>query len=99
MRSTCTAIRAGVVLLGFGVAAAFGNSVGVTNANDSGPGSLRAAIASAAPGDTIYFNPKTMRYPAAITLTSTLFINKNLSRKILYLHYQYLLQDFSKIFK
>jgi hypothetical protein len=31
----------------------FANTIAVTNTNDSGPGSLRDAIASAASGDTI----------------------------------------------
>ncbi|CAG0934821.1 putative outer membrane protein PmpB [Thermoflexales bacterium] len=39
----------------------------VTNTNDSGPGSLRQAVADAYSGDTINFN---LIYPAAITLTS-----------------------------
>ena len=34
----------------------FGATITVTSTNDSGPGSLRAAIASAANGDTINFN-------------------------------------------
>jgi predicted outer membrane repeat protein len=42
-------------------------SVTVTNTNDSGPGSLRQAIADAAPGATIQFD---LTYPATITLTS-----------------------------
>lgn len=41
-------------------------SVTVTNTNDSGPGSLRQAIADAAPGATIQFD---LTYPATITLT------------------------------
>jgi len=68
-------VWAGLAILAcFSAPAAFGNSLGVTNTNDSGPGSLRNAIASAAPGDTIYFNPKAMRLPATITLASTLYI-------------------------
>jgi len=48
----------------------------VSNLNDSGPGSLRQAIADAAPGDTIYF-----QYAlggGTIHLASTLTIGKNL---------------------
>lgn len=49
----------------------------VTTTADSGAGSLRQAIASAAAGDTIDFN---LSYPATITLTSAaLTINKNLT--------------------
>ena len=36
-------------------------------------------MASAAAGDTIYFNPKAIQLPATITLTSTLFINQSLT--------------------
>jgi len=42
-------------------------SVTVTNTNDSGPDSLRQAIADAGPGATIQFD---LAYPATITLTS-----------------------------
>ena len=45
----------------------FGNTLTVANTNDSGPGSLRAAIDSAGPGDTIVFS---LTYPAVISLTS-----------------------------
>jgi len=44
-------VAAAVALLGTGLA--FANTVTVTNTNDSGPGSLRQAIADAGPGDTI----------------------------------------------
>jgi hypothetical protein len=47
--------------------AAHAATVTVTNTNDDGSGSLREAIASAAPGDTIAFS---LTYPATITLTS-----------------------------
>ncbi|HXP89224.1 MAG TPA: choice-of-anchor Q domain-containing protein [Bryobacteraceae bacterium] len=67
------------ILAGCSASAAFGNTIGVANTNDSGPGSLRSAMASAAAGDTIYFNPKAIQLPATITLTSTLFINQSLT--------------------
>ena len=47
----------------------------VTNTADSGPGSLRQAIADAAPGDTITF---ALPNPSTITLSSELVIAKNL---------------------
>src|SRR5215212_6745660 len=53
-------------------------TISVTNTNDSGPGSLRQAIADAATGDTVRFN--LAGCPCTITLTSgELVINKNLS--------------------
>jgi hypothetical protein len=48
----------------------------VTNTADSGAGSLRSAIASAAPGDTINFS---LVYPATITLSSTLRISTSVT--------------------
>ena len=42
-------------------------TITVTNTNDSGPGSLRQAVADANDGDTINF---ALTYPATITLTS-----------------------------
>src|SRR5258708_29325091 len=54
----------------------FANTIAVTNTNDSGLGSLRDAIASAASGDTINFN---LTFPATITLSSTLTISTNLT--------------------
>ncbi|MBN1220131.1 MAG: DUF11 domain-containing protein [Anaerolineae bacterium] len=60
-----------VVLLVYPVFAA---TITVTNGNDSGPGSLRQAIADAQPGDTITFAGDT-----AITLANPLVINKNLT--------------------
>jgi len=51
----------------------------VLNFNDSGPGSLRDAIASAAPGSTINFSGG-LTYPGTIVLTSSeLLIDKNLT--------------------
>ena len=41
-------------------------TITVTNGNDSGPGSLRQAILSASPGDTLNFAPCV----TAVTLTS-----------------------------
>src|SRR6476469_6567443 len=53
-------------------------TITVTNSNDSGPGSLRDAIASAAAGDTIQF--ASTLASQTITLTSgQLVINKNLT--------------------
>jgi len=55
----------------------FGSTVTVTNTLDSGPGSLRNAIASAASGDTINFS-----VAGTITLTAAsgeLLINENLT--------------------
>ncbi|RME88037.1 MAG: hypothetical protein D6770_07895, partial [Anaerolineae bacterium] len=49
----------------------------VTNANDSGPGSLRQAIADASSGDTIVFAPGLSGQ--TITLSSTLTISKDLT--------------------
>ncbi len=55
----------------------FGDTIPVSNTNDSGAGSLRAAIETAAPGDTIVFS---LNYPAIINLTSgSLLINTDLS--------------------
>jgi hypothetical protein len=50
--------------------------VWVTNTNDSGPGSLRVAIAAAGAGNVIQFN---LTYPATITLSSTLLIDHSLN--------------------
>ncbi|MBX7223144.1 MAG: hypothetical protein K1Y36_24570, partial [Blastocatellia bacterium] len=52
-------------------------NISVTNTNDSGAGSLRAAVAAAVSGDTIDFGGLTL--PATITLTSGhININKSL---------------------
>lgn len=48
----------------------------VLNRADSGPGSLRAAISNAAPGNTIRF---ALKLPATIELNSTLEIDKELN--------------------
>ncbi len=61
-----------------GKSALLGATITVTNTNDTGAGSLRAALASAVSGDTIDFNLSSL--PATITLTSAeLVINKSLS--------------------
>ena len=58
-------------------AAAHAATYSVTNANDSGPNSLRQAILDAAAGDTISF---ASGVTGTITLTSAqLTINKNLT--------------------
>ena len=53
----CLVGRVGLLSIGLGVAAApaFAVTLTVSNTNDSGAGSLRQAIADAAPGDTIDF--------------------------------------------
>ncbi len=48
----------------------------VTNTSDSAPGSLRAVLASANPGDVIKFS---LRLPATISLLSTLVITQNVT--------------------
>ena len=61
----------------FSAVPAFAATITVTNQADSGPGSLRDAIAAAAPGDTINFS---LTLPATIMLTSgELLISKNLT--------------------
>jgi hypothetical protein len=68
-------VALGGVLLSFLMAApAFGSTVTVTNTNDSGPGSLRDAIATSAPGGTVDF-----AVTGTITLSSTLTIDKDLT--------------------
>src|SRR5690349_16290481 len=57
------------------LAANWGSASIVTSTTDSGPGSLREAIANAAPGDTIAFS-----VTGTISLTSSeLLVSKNLN--------------------
>ena len=51
--------------------------VRVTNCNDSGPGSLRQAVSSANPGQTVNFNLP--HRCSTITLASTIVIGTNLT--------------------
>jgi hypothetical protein len=60
------------VLLVLCAAPVFGKTITVTNTNDSGPGSLRQAIADSASGDTITFS-----VTGTITLASTLTIDSS----------------------
>src|SRR5262252_3585470 len=62
----CSGVAALLVL---SAVPAFGSIITVVNTGDSGPGSLRDAIASAAPGDTIDFS---LAYPATIRLLTPL---------------------------
>src|SRR5258706_10074740 len=76
IRNKKKSLYLGALLLGIAVPS-LAVTITVTNTNDSGPGSLRAAIASASPGDTINFG---VTYPATITLTNgSLVINSNLT--------------------
>lgn len=61
-------------LASLGSLPAFGATITVTNTSDSGAGSLRDAIESAAPGDTITFG-----VTGIITLSQRLFIGKSLT--------------------
>ncbi len=73
-----SAAAIGLSLVAPGVALA--STVTVTNCNSSGAGSLPGAVASAAAGDTITFDPTLSCPPASpITLTSTLDIAENLT--------------------
>jgi hypothetical protein len=63
-------------LFGLAATSAHAATLGVTNTNDSGAGSLRQAIADAAPGDTITF---ALPNPSIITLSSELVIAKDLT--------------------
>ena len=63
-----------ILLAAFSAAPVSASTLTVTNINDSGPGSLRDAIANAASGDTINFSTA-----GTITLASTLTINTSLT--------------------
>jgi hypothetical protein len=66
-----------IVLLGLIIAApVFGNTITVTSTADSGPGSLRDAIATASNGDTINFS---LTYPATITVSTPLTLGPNVT--------------------
>jgi hypothetical protein len=56
VRVTLAAVLAAFFALAPGTLPASAATVTVTNTNDSGPGSLRAAILTANPGDTITFS-------------------------------------------
>lgn len=53
-------------------------TITVTNTNDSGPGSLRGAIAAASDGDTIQFDPA-LKGQTITLISGELFINNNLT--------------------
>jgi len=59
-----------------GASSALAATITVVNTQDTGPGSLRAAIGSAASGDTIDFN---VPLPATITLTTPLTFGPSVS--------------------
>jgi len=65
-----------VVLLLLSAVRIFGATITVTSTADSGPGSLRAAIASAANGDTINFS---LEYPATILLHTPLTLGQSVT--------------------
>ncbi len=68
------------VLIGalIGAAPAAAATLIVTNSNDSGPGSLRDAIALASPGDEIQFDPELAGIPIVLA-SGELLIDKNLT--------------------
>ncbi len=67
------------VLIVLSALPAFGDTITVTNTNDSGPGSLRDAIVSSADGDTIDFS---LAYPATITVGSPLTIDSSAGKTL-----------------
>jgi len=83
MRTVRTTVAAaclvGAALVGVGIGAnpAGAATLTVTNCNDSGSGSLRQAVATANPGDTINFAPSPSC--SLITLSSTIDVSKNLT--------------------
>jgi len=76
MKLSKFARRCGILFVVAVACPALAATITVTNINDDGAGSLRAAIAAASPGDTINF---ALTYPATITLSSTLTITQNLT--------------------
>src|SRR5436190_7636784 len=61
-----------------GTASANAATLIVTNTNDSGPGSLRQALADAQNSDTIQFDPALNGHPISLS-SGELVINKNVS--------------------
>lgn len=74
-RSTKSRCGSLVVIALSAASPAYANTV-VTSASDSGPGSLREAIANASAGDVISFN---LPAPATIMLGSTLTVDKSVT--------------------
>ena len=68
-----------VMLILLGAFPVFGATITVTSATDSGPGSLRAAIAGAASGDTINFS---LPYPATITVSTPLAVESGEAKSL-----------------
>src|SRR5439155_13173032 len=66
----------GIVLTLLSAFPVFSTTITVTNTNDSGTGSLRAAIGSAAAGDTISF---ALPLPATIALNTPLTLGTNVT--------------------
>ena len=69
LRWLTVSVFVGAVLLGTARRASAA-TITVANNSDAGAGSLRAAIASAAPGDTINFDPIAFATPQTITLST-----------------------------
>jgi hypothetical protein len=79
MKNMLTSLKVTLLILVL-VTAVTAATITVTNVHDSGPGSLRQAIADATPGSTIDFDPAVFSSPRTITLTSSqLVIDKNLT--------------------